>query len=417
MSFSPSREVHDRMLFELAGVFIDRAFNPPPHLWLVAKLPMNLIREIRVGAGLSLMVWMVQVDCHLILTFGLRVYDDTAAPFTTFGSCRSDAESSDLLAVLAGGGFPLQIHNENFLPMFTAECQFDAGQAETVVALSPSPMVLGEMGFKLRERANDAVQVVLAGNTDSSVKASCELRLTLDKAEALQIHVIGSGDMSLDDKDEGGELERLTFQAFDSLFPFGAFHSPWVGEGKDRRELCDVLGVARKLEVGNEGIFVVQNKVAPAGLKRKTWRQGKSIQNQIENGLAQLEGAIKALRRGEAIYRDQAGTPIEIDPPQCAGKFGPLNLKARVGEIGQGIVVISDMHHEVDWEAVFLKVGKVFISTRYYCHVLDLKELARLITHSKGRPTVLESLLLERGSKMLENKTAFIRFHFVGGKY
>ena len=50
MSFSPSREVHDRMLFELAGVFIDRAFNPPPFLWLVAKLPMNLIREIREGA-------------------------------------------------------------------------------------------------------------------------------------------------------------------------------------------------------------------------------------------------------------------------------------------------------------------------------------------------------------------------------
>src|ERR1700722_1136099 len=132
MGFSPSAEVHDRMVSELAGVSIDRAFNPPPDLWLVAKLPMNLIREIRVGAELSLMVWMVQVEDHLVLTFGLRVYDDKAAPFTTFGPCRSAAEVSDLLAVLACGAFPLQIHNENFLPLFVAECRFDSGQAKAV---------------------------------------------------------------------------------------------------------------------------------------------------------------------------------------------------------------------------------------------------------------------------------------------
>lgn len=417
MGYSPSTEIHDRMLSELAGVYIDRAFNPPPYLWLVAKLPMNLIREIRAGAELSLMVWMVQVDDHLILTFGLRVYDDRAAPFTTFGSCRSDAEASDLLAVLASGRFSLQIHNENSLPMFSAECRFVPGRAERVIAMSLAAMPPGEKGFKLRERANDAVEVILAANTNPAVKASCELRLTFEQAEALKIHVIGGGDMSLDDKDEGGELERLTFLAFDALFPFGAFHSPKVGEGKGRRELCDVLAVSREVEVGNEGIFVVQNKVAPAGLKRKTLRQGKSIQNQIMEGIGQLEGSINALCRGEAIYRDQAGTPIETDPPECAGKIGSLNLKARAAEIGQGIVVISDMHHQVDWEAVFFALGKVFISTKYYCHVLDLKELARLITHSKGRPALLEGLLIERGRKMLENKTALVRFHFVGGKY
>ena len=416
MGFSPSVEVYNRMVSELAGVFIDRAFNPPPHLWLAAKLPMNLIREIRVGAELSLMVWMVQVEEHLVLTFGLRVYDDLAAPFTTFGACRSDAEASDLLAVLAGGTFPLQIHNENVLPLFACDCRFDPGQASPFTTLSPSPTLPGEAGFKVRERAIDAVEVVLAGNADHSVKASCELRLTFDKAEALKIHITGSGETSLKDKDEGAELERLTFLAFDALFPSGAFHSPKVGEGKNRRELCDVLGVARELEVGNEGIFVVQNKVAPAGLKRKTWRQGKSIQNQIMEGIGQLEGAINALRRGEAIYPDQGGTPIERDPPECAGKVPPLNLSARAAEIGQGIVVISDMHHAVDWGSVFFELGKVFLSTRYYCHVLDLKELGRLVAHSKGRPALLEGMLLERGKKMLENRTAFVRFHFVGGE-
>ena len=179
VGFSPSVEIHDRLLSELAGC-ISTARSIRHRIsgsW--RKLPMNLIREIRVGAELSLMVWMVQVDDHLILTFGLRVYDDNAAPFTTFGSCRSDAEASDLLAVLASGEFPLQIHNENFLPLFAAECRFDSGQSKAVTAISPSPMLPGEAGFKLRERANDAVEVALAGNADPSVKASCELRLTL----------------------------------------------------------------------------------------------------------------------------------------------------------------------------------------------------------------------------------------------
>jgi len=156
------------MVSEMAGVFIDRAFNPPPPFWLVAKLPMNLLREIRLGAELSLVVWVVQVEEHLVLSFGLRVYDDKAAPFTTFGSCRSDAETSDLLAVLEHGEFPLQIRNENCLPLFGAGCRFDPGQAKPVTALSPSPALPGEAGFRIRERVNDAVEAILAGNTEPS---------------------------------------------------------------------------------------------------------------------------------------------------------------------------------------------------------------------------------------------------------
>ena len=81
MIFFPSQEIHDRLRVELAGVFIDRSLNAPL-LWLVAKLPMNLIREIRAGAGVSLLAWIVDIDDNLIAAYGLRVYDDQAAPRT-----------------------------------------------------------------------------------------------------------------------------------------------------------------------------------------------------------------------------------------------------------------------------------------------------------------------------------------------
>jgi len=68
---------------------------------------------------------------------------------------------------------------------------------------------------------------------------------------------------------------------------------------------------ARVREIDAEGIFVVQNKVAsafPDGLKRKTARCAKSIQNNILAAINQLSGAINALAAGETIYRiDQLG--------------------------------------------------------------------------------------------------------------
>ncbi len=322
--------------------------------------------------------------------------------------------------MLAAGSFTLQIHNENSIPLLSAECKFDPQLTSDIIGIVPAEFCSEEQGFQLRQRANDAVEQFLDGNADPSIKASCTLPLVFDKVEIFRIHVVGSGDISLNDPNEGNELERLTFQAFDSLFPFGVFRNPSVGEGKKRRELCDVLAVSRIREVDNEGIFVIQNKVASAfseGLKRETDRRARSIQKNIMVGIRQLEGAIKTLLAGETIYRATDGTPVEVDPPELDGQVEPLNLRERATQVGQGIVLISDMHHKVDWKAVFFALSKVFMSTRYFCHVLDLKELTRLITHSKGRPAFLEGLLLLRGKEMLKNKTALVRSYFLGGKY
>jgi len=235
--------------------------------------------------------------------------------------------------------------------------------------------------------------------------------------QPIRVYVAGIGEVNLTDTNEGRELERLTLQAFEHLFPFGAFINPQVGEGKKRRELCDLLAVSRVREIDTEGIFVVQNKVAsafPDGLKRKTARRAKSIQNNILEAIDQLSGAIKALAAGETIYRIEDGTNIEIDPPlpELLGIVEPLNLKERANQIGQGIVVISDMQEGVDWDKAFYALAEVWRETRYYCQVLDLQELGRLISHSKGRPAMLEGLLLKRGQVMVEKKTPLVRFQF-----
>ena len=241
--------------------------------------------------------------------------------------------------------------------------------------------------------------------------------MLFEQDQTIKVILAGIGEVNLTDADEGGELERLTFAAFDSLFPYGVFHRPDFDKGGTREELCDVLAVSRMREADGEGIFVIQNKVAsafPDGLKRKTERRAKSIQKNIMHGIRQLKGAIDNLREGKTIYRTKGGTSIEVDPPMpdLVGVVEPLNLRERASQIGQGIVLISDMHEGVDWEEVFSALAKVWLSTQYYCQVLDLMELGRLLTHSEGRPALLEWLLLRRGQVMVEKKTAFIRFRF-----
>ena len=92
--------------------------------------------------------------------------------------------------------------------------------------------------------------------------------------------------------------------------------------------------------------------------------------------------------------RDQAWEVVQVDAPP------------------------SDMHHAVDWEAVFFRVGgKSSSPPRYYCHVLDLKGAGparHALQGPSGRPG---GPAARTGKKMLENRTAFVRFHFVGEKY
>jgi hypothetical protein len=70
------------------------------------------------------------------------------------------------------------------------------------------------------------------------------------------------------------------------------------------------------------------------------------------------------------------------------------------------------MHEGVDWDEVLYALAKVWVETGYHCQVLDLQELGRLISHSKGRPAMLEGFLLERGQVMVQEKNPFVRVRF-----
>lgn len=419
MLYLPSSRIWDLMKVESSGVWLDRS-SSAPNLWMVAKLPMHMIRAVNAGAAVWLHVWVVEIDKKRIAAFGLQVHDDPQHPSVFYGACRSAEEIKDLRAIVAGAFFPLQVHNEVFLPVFHADCVIAPELASPVLDLLPPAEDRSEPeGRQLRARALDVVQASLVpgATADGRMRAHCELPLTFERIQSLRSFVAGSGLVSLDDNDEGNELERLAFQAFEFLCPSGTYHQPQLEHAGNRRELCDILAVSRIREHKEEGIFVVQSKVAsvtPDGLARTTQRRAVSIQKNIVTAISQLKGAIKRLRAGDPVFRAD-GTPIEADPllPELAGVIEPLNLRERANNIGHGIVLVSDMHEDVDWREVARELFAAVKSTEYLMHILDLRELQRLVSYSHGRPAVFEAHLVGRWELMVQEENAFVRSHFL----
>lgn len=387
---------------------------------MVAKLPMNVIRAVNAGAPVSLCLWVVELDEKQITAFGLRVRDDPQHPYLFYGACRSAEHVEDLRAMVTAASFPVQIHNEVFRPVFHADCVIVSERARPMLdLLLPAEDFPEPDGRHLRARALDVIQASLepGAPADARVRAHCILPLTLEGTKSLGSFVAGSGLVSLDDKDEGNELERLAFQAFEFLCPSGAYHQPQVEQAGNRRELCDILAVSRIREHDGEGIFVVQSKVAsvtPERLARTTERRAASIQKNIMTAISQLKGAIKRLRAGDPVFRAD-GTPIEVDSlvPENAAVIEPLNLRERANKVGHGIVLVSEMHDGLDWQKVASELFEAVKPTKYLLHILDLRELQRLVSHSHGRPAVFETHLVRRWELMVEEGSALVRSHFL----
>jgi hypothetical protein len=177
MIYFPAKDITDRMRSEVAGVWVDR--SDTQRGWLVGKLPTNLVREIVAGASLSLKAWVVQIDEKLVQCFGITIHEDVAAPRTFFGSCRSDAEAADLRTLLSEGALPIQLHNENSLPLLYLEGLIDPTLARGVLDQCPSVGYPEDQGFSIRSRANDVVEAVLFGTADPRVIAFCDCPLRL----------------------------------------------------------------------------------------------------------------------------------------------------------------------------------------------------------------------------------------------
>ena len=234
MVFSPSLEVHDRMVSELAGVFIDRAFNPPPYLWLVAKLPMNLdpgnpARRGTVADGLD--GAGRRAPCSGVRPAGLRPQPPRSRRSGPAAMTRKPRTSC------RPGERDLSASNpQRELPaVFRRRMPVRSGAGERgrgVVTVASLP---GEGGLKLRDaRPERRRRGVLRGAQPEQASGR---RATGPN------HREGRGTANTRHRQRrpvarrqgrGRGTRATDLSGSRRIFPYGAFHSPKVGEGTRR---------------------------------------------------------------------------------------------------------------------------------------------------------------------------------------
>lgn len=80
--------------------------------------------------------------------------------------------------------------------------------------------------------------------------------------------------------------------------------------------------------------------------------------------------------------------------------------------VGHAIAAISDMHPSVNWQLIAKELIAASQAARFMFHVLDLRELQRLVSYSAGRPALLEAHLTRRWELVARHGNALVRTQF-----
>jgi hypothetical protein len=234
-----------------------------------------------------------------------------------------------------------------------------------------------------------------AVGSDVKMTANIPVKLSIWKpCEVFEVTPTATGGPFLiDDTDEGPKLERQVHLIVDYVYPGDAHVSPEVQDGRNLRELTDVLGFDQNF------ICVIQAKamaVFAAKDDQPSSRRKGNVEKGIQKGLKQLAGTLTNIRNGSAIFTHEERTPITIPN--------------RESSLAHAIVVLSEMYAFVDWKAVAAEVATASDSERHRAlfHVIDVQELAKLATNCRDA-RMFSNRLLQRWCFVKQRGDAYIR--------
>ncbi|MCA9890579.1 MAG: hypothetical protein KC546_19505, partial [Anaerolineae bacterium] len=194
--------------------------------------------------------------------------------------------------------------------------------------------------------------------------------------------------------DEGKSFEVAIPGVFLRHFPANVHSSPFFEKGK---ELTDVLAF------DDNFICIVQAKTISAlNATNETSRTlGRQMRKDIDAKLKQCRGTVRNIRSGRQIFTDNFCT-------------NTLAINNQTNLMIHAIVVISEMHHSVNWRIVADKLIELSDPDRQiYYHVCDLQEISNLSNGTRASGEFVYSLIT-RWNTVKENRNGFVRFGGLG---
>lgn len=400
--FTPSSRNWEEMKYESAGCW-PLPINNGDEFAIVTKMGASTIKAAYRSCPVSLTIARAETSEGVVLATTLKVEDDPSAALMLSGVLRHAEEQLAIENILRTGKTLMVFFDELSRPVARATCTFsttECGEASEMVGTAGTRYV--GAWIPLLAAVLDEVQ----GFADPQLVVPTKyaptfvtIPLTLSEFETQKLTAIGTRetlDFRLDDPDEGFGLEQSTWHLLENLFEGCIIHSPHVREGKKLRELSDIMTHC------NAGICLFESKAAAMltpSLDRSTERRAKSVQRQINKGIDQLVGAMRNLNRGLPILT-KVGTEIE--------------LPSTVGNVHQGVVMVSEMLPSLDWEGITNQLIDASKQSGTMLQVLDLQELRMLVGVSKDNPMLFAGYLAYRFDAIEERKNAMLRTVFDG---
>ncbi|MGD9723596.1 MAG: hypothetical protein AB7O59_19840 [Pirellulales bacterium] len=367
---------------------------------LLLQTKTTAIKAAYKSCAVSLSIGTTSTPLGCVLATVLTVAEDPQDPDQVLVVHIDAEEHSALESVLRLGKTTLFFFDELSRPIARADCAFDEPARTRVLAL------LDRCGTRYTGEWNDTCADVrddLAAKYDPTMNASGKFTFTIEDVplalnnfETIEIVALGdqeSRSVRLEEQDEGYVLEQGAWHLMVDLFGAGIFHSPQVTENGIKRELSDILSFCEA------GSCVVQAKaiaVLTTNPLRTTERRARNIRKQVDIGLSQVLGAIKNL---------EAGLPL-------TSKDGAaFTIPKNTAWLRHGIIVVSDLHHGVDWKEVATRLLEESTRMQVMIHVLDLHELRKLVAASET-PIQFIARLIRRFQMMKARQTALLRIEF-----
>jgi hypothetical protein len=395
--FIPSARNWEEMKYEAAGCW-PLPINKGDEFALVTKMAASSIKAAYRSCPVSLTVARAGTPDGVVLATTLTVADDPNAALMLTGALRHAEEQVAIENILRAGRTLVIFFDELSRPVARATCTLSQPEctkgSEMVDApgaryAGPWTQLLSDVLDEVQGHADPQLAVPA-----KYAPAFVTVPVTLSEFATMRMTTVGLSDVlefRLDDPDEGCGLEQSTWHLLENLFEGHIFHAPQVVEGDAERELTDILTRC------NAGLCLFESKAATmltTSLDRPTERRMKSVQKQIDKGIDQLVGAMKNLRKGHPL-RTKKGTPIEIP--------------ASVGNICNGITIVSEMLPGLNWEAIGAQLLAASQHSSAMLHVLDLRELRMLVGISRDDPVLFVAYLAHRFDVMTERKNAMLR--------
>jgi hypothetical protein len=397
----PSEEVFPHLIIESSGIWFVPTLGADTHAILL-KLPSNVLKSIIKGCKVSLGFSLNNTASGTVLMTVVYVYDDQSTPVIVIGPEIVREQQIALVEILRDRqNTPIFFYDELARNVAEARCLF-TDQTEEIIKLigDVNRLYVGEANRDVKSALDQLeidAETVISENTLRTEHVSV-LEVALRNFIEFNLHIVGNREKSqfkITHPNEGDTLEQSVWHLLMGLFQNDLYRSPQVMEGRTKRELTDVLAISEY------GIFIFESKslsILNNAKEQSTARRAKNIEAHIKKALNQLIGATKSIHNGLEIYASD-GRRIDFNrniPPH-------------------GIVLISEMFHVVDWDTMFLEFAQATIKSKVFLHILDLRELARLVRGSKTA-NIFDHNLLERSKQVIEHRNLLVRVNFIKDK-